>query len=115
MEPRLFLPVLLLMCKEQPQTLGGLRGNANKCEGKAPAVIIQRCSKHIKANVLCAGKVNVACVHEEMQILRWECVQRIQLGEKSDESATLSLSCLPPLPLKSPKGGFFHHTLLSCT
>lgn len=27
-------------------------------------------------------------VYEEMQILRWECVQRIQLGEKTDESAT---------------------------
>lgn len=39
-------------------------------------------------------------VYEEMQILRWECVQRIQLGEKTDESATLSLSCLPPLPLR---------------
>lgn len=40
------------MFKERPQTLGGLRENANKCEGKAVAVIIQRSCKHIKANVL---------------------------------------------------------------
>lgn len=61
MEPHLFLLVLLLMFKERSQTLGGLRGNANKCEGKALAVIIQRSSKHIKANVPCVRKVNAAC------------------------------------------------------
>lgn len=49
------------MFKERPHTLGELRGNANKCEGKAPAVIIQRGSKHIKANVQCV----CVCVCEE--------------------------------------------------
>lgn len=50
----------------------------------------------------------MCCVCEEMQILRWECVQRIQLGRKTDESATQRQEVNKTGP-KNPKV-LFHFT-----
>lgn len=75
------------MFKERPQTLGGLRGNANKCEGKAPAVIIQRGGKHIKANVqcvymcVCVRKVNASRVRGDADTPMGTCAEDPIRGE----------------------------------
>lgn len=115
MEPHLFLLVPLLMSKKRPQTLGGLRGNANKCEGKALAVIIQRSSKHIKANLLCVcvRKVNAPCAWGDADSPmgmcaedpirgedRWKCHSE---AEKVNKMSSKSLKVV------------FHYTQLSYT
>lgn len=51
---------------------------------------------------------------EEMQMLRWDCVQRIQLGRKTDESATQRQGEVNKTGPKNPKV-LFHFTYLSHT